>query len=125
MNKKWGFRYSKVIVWSIVIGILCFIPGNELKEIEINIPHFDKIIHFGLFFILGLTIRGLQSEKNHELVINLFMVFYAMIIEVIQHNFVPNRSGDVFDFIFDVLGLLVGVFMFKYLPKFTQRLLST
>jgi hypothetical protein len=43
------------LVWSVLILILCAIPGNSLPKSPLfNIPHFDKFVHAGLYFPLAI-----------------------------------------------------------------------
>ena len=59
-------KYYKVALWVIVIGVLCFTPGNEFREVKINIPHFDKFVHFCMFYILGLLIQSVSFPERKK-----------------------------------------------------------
>lgn len=116
-------RYLKLIIWIIIIGILCFTPGDDLKEVKINIPHFDKIVHFGMFYILSLFIRGiLKLDAKQQIRWVVFAVVYAGLIEIIQYYFIPLRNGDWVDLLADLIGLTIGWFSFTMYPKFMQRI---
>jgi len=91
-------RYLKLVIWIVVIAILCFTPGNELDVVKINIPYFDKMVHFAMFYILALFIRGIaQLSVKQRIRWIVFSVLYAGLIELVQFFFIPLRSGDWID----------------------------
>lgn len=118
-------QYYKIIFWIIIIGISCFTPGNEFKEVKINIPHFDKIVHFGMFYILGILIKGNKKITRKSLqYFLLYAICYAIIIEMIQHFYIPMRNGDMVDFFADFLGLSIGVITTRFYPNFAKKILQ-
>lgn len=122
---KFVKTYYKFLIWTIVIGVLCFTPGDEFREVKINIPHFDKIVHFGMFYILGLFIKAITLKVSNVFIqLVIVALVYAGLIEIVQHFFVPVRSGDIIDFIFDTVGLIVGIYTFNFYPNFAKEILK-
>ncbi len=124
-------RIIRNIIWIIIIFILCSIPGNKIPSTSfLSIPHFDKIVHFGLFFILAIfTISVLKRQTTwSNLAINittLFLVaFYGGLIELLQQNYFVSRSGDFIDFIADFLGGIVAISIYIPLKKQKDLLLN-
>ena len=81
---------------------------------DISIPYLDKIFHFSAFIVLSLFLdlsikRTLLSSKAALI----FLIFYALLIELAQY-FLPYRSAEFFDFISDLLGILVYLY---FAPK--------
>jgi VanZ family protein len=118
---KRALTHLKLVAWIIVIGILCFTPGDELNKVHINIPYFDKIVHFGMFFILASLIKGLYwknhiSSKVFYYYITLAVV-YGVIIEIVQALWINMRSGDFVDWLFDCTGIALAVITFRLWPK--------
>lgn len=117
--------FYKLLIWVAVIGVLCFTPGDEFKEVKINIPHFDKVVHFGMFYVLGLFIKAIQLKISNIIVqLTILALGYAGLIELIQQYFIPVRNGDIIDFIFDSIGLFVGIYTFTFYPNFAKRILK-
>lgn len=115
------FKYWRSILCSIVIVILCFIPGDELAQPEFDIPFFDKIAHFYFYFFLSLIIQY-EVKNKIRLKHYCFIFIYAMalggLIEIVQENFIIERSGSFFDLIADLLGTGIAfMFNFKHLKK--------
>lgn len=114
-------NYIKLPVWLIIMGFLCFTPGNEINKVHINIPHFDKIVHFTMFFILAFLIEGLYwknliTNRTFKLYLALALV-YGVLIEIIQYKWIYMRSGDWVDWLFDCIGLVVSVWLFRFWPE--------
>jgi VanZ family protein len=116
--------YYKIIIWLLVIAYLCFAPSDGFKKVNIPIPHIDKFVHFIMFYILGVFLQAatFQNLKTRNTLFIAFLI-YGLLIEIIQHYMIASRNGDVIDFLFDSLGLIVGIFSFIFYPKFIRGLL--
>ncbi len=124
-------RLLRNIIWAVIIFILCSIPGDTLPSAPlIEIPHFDKLVHFGMFFIMAVFII---SELNYQTKWNqlkialttlIIAAVYGGAIEILQQNFFVNRSGDYIDFIADSLGAAAAIPAFPFLKKQKDLLLS-
>ena len=71
----------------------------------------DKVLHFLMFFSLSLWSCFVFSKERIKLFL-FFLIFYGLMLELIQMAFFPLRSFDRMDWIFDALGVLVGFFTF-------------
>ncbi len=92
---------------------------NE-KVSEIYIPHIDKWVHGIIFFILIYLWQWyFYKHEKHNLsavtitILLVIIMVYGIIIEVFQELSPVTRSGDVFDFLADLLGALLGILVFK------------
>jgi len=119
------------ILWAVIIFILCSVPGDSLPHTSmIQIPYFDKMVHFGLFFIMGiLLISELKYQTNlgtSSIIIIVFAIVavYGGSIEVLQEHFFINRSGDFWDLCADIAGGLCSVPMYAILKKQKDLLLN-
>ncbi|TVQ95176.1 MAG: hypothetical protein EA393_00055, partial [Bacteroidetes bacterium] len=56
------------IVWTIVIFFIIAIPGSSIPESPLFlIPHFDKIIHAAIYFLLGLLLTyGFAKQRDKK-----------------------------------------------------------
>jgi VanZ family protein len=110
------------LIWSVFILILCAIPGDSLpSKAFLNIPHFDKIVHAGLYLPYAFLIAMLFSlSKNVKLrkagpLITLLIVFvYGGLIELMQEYLFIHRSGSFTDLLADLTGGIGGL-LFYYL----------
>lgn len=120
------------IIWAIVIFVLCSIPGNELPKTSlITIPHFDKIVHFGMFFIMGIFLIAelkIQTQLKRHFVIGIVLLLiaaYGGLIEYLQQNHFVNRSGDHIDLFADITGGVFAIIMYPWLKKQKDLLLNS
>ena len=113
---KFLLKYWKSIIISIIITFLCFIPGNEISQPKLKIPHLDKFVHFGFYFALSFIIQyELQNKiklKNY-LYIFIYSIFLGGLIEIVQKYIISSRGGDLYDLFADLLGALFAFFVYK------------
>ena len=120
-------QYYKFGLWVFIIAYLCLAPADEFKKVHITIPYFDKMVHFGMFFILGLFI-GAKKEYQLAATIYSWQIYFAAIygglIELAQSYLTTTRKGDWIDWLADLIGLALGIWMVKILPTRVIRLLA-
>ena len=96
------------------ISFSAFSPSDT----DESIANLDKLMHFSAFFILSLLLDlSLKSDLMVNKIFLSFLVTYAGLIEIIQY-FLPYRSAEILDFIFDLLGILVYLY---FAPKIVSR----
>lgn len=82
----------------------------------------DKWVHLGFFAMLvwlwarGLGVSGRKSMTG----LAIAAVLYGLMVEVIQHQFVVNRSFDLLDLVADSAGIMAGAAMTR-MPGFRSR----
>ena len=83
-----------------------------------SILYLDKIVHFLAFLILTFLLDiSLRDPINVQKYAILFLITYAGFIELVQY-FIPSRSPGIFDFLSDLLGILVYLY---FAPKIYIR----
>lgn len=106
------------------IWTLCLVPPADL-EIP-AIVNGDKVFHFLTFGILNLMMiyalvrqtryKGLRRQAYW--VGTLYCAVNGVLIELVQHWAVKNRSGDWLDFVSDLAGaLLLGLLYFPLMGR--------
>ena len=111
-------NYRKPVVWFIIMCYLLFIPAGQLpSEPFLKIPHFDKIVHFSMFFILCLlTFRPVKLlTPNFYFWTPLLILVIAAFLESIQHKLSASRHTDIYDFFANSAGLLAATIFFRYI----------
>lgn len=110
--------FVKPIIWLTIIFYGLFIPSSSLpKKPFMAIPHFDKMVHFGLFFVfcLLLFVPFKKLKTNYMLTAPLIAIILSAILEITQHIISPTRSSNFFDFMANTTGILASVIVFHYL----------
>lgn len=124
--KKQNLLLGVSFIWMAVIFILCTMPSQEIPNPGINLPHLDKVVHFGMFFILSLLMRqGFECWKYRNLktiyVITIGVsLLYGGLIEILQYSFF-NRGGDVWDLLADIAGAAAGCLLYPTARKLKDR----
>ncbi len=108
--------FWKPFLWLAIICYLLFIPANDLPTgFFFRIPHFDKIVHFTLFFVFCLfLLRPLKRlQFKHYIIAPLISIISSGLLEFIQHTLSNSRSSDIYDFLANSIGVLASVLFFK------------
>jgi len=105
LKKTLLFFYENWKIYTFLIFvIITFLSLYPLKQ-QPSIPGTDKIHHLIAYSALTICI-GLRKPSNYILLI-LFFSFYSGLIEIIQPYI--NRFGEIEDFLFNNLGILIGL----------------
>ncbi len=95
-----------------LISLYSFFAPFEDDGPEI-FPHLDKISHFFIFFLMTVFLIVGRLKKNYAVI---FCVLYALFTEIIQ-IFLSYRTGSIFDFVSDILGISFAIFFIFFLKK--------
>lgn len=119
--------YWPAIGWLILATVAFCVPGSSLPKNDwLGKIYADKWIHIGLFsvmvFLWCAPLLNRQTQKPlNRLFIGTAIVFfsYGVLIELIQHFFISNRSFDWGDIGADAVGCLIGFFFSQWQWKTT------
>jgi len=101
-------------------GLIFYVSSQPLPEAPVQIPYIDRVAHFFEYAVFGyLAYRAFSQLKSKA--IKKHLIFTTIIISVLYafsdelHQFyVPGRVMNVSDFIFDVLGAGIIIFILRY-----------
>lgn len=122
LSKTLKYAWPAFIIYCVIFYLCCMFAPSEV-DIDVEVPHFDKVVHYFMYF--GLTgisaIYYIYDKKGNidikKLIIGAFLIpiIYGGLIEVIQDNFIEGRGGDWYDFWADTLGSVSGLLVaFRY-----------
>jgi hypothetical protein len=119
---RWKFfRHKSVaIIWLVITCILFFLPGSDFPQKNwLDQVHFDKWVHVGLFAVLLFLWRSSfdSSVSRYTSLLFLCALAYGLAVEFIQKYFASNRSFDLFDVLFDMIGSALGLFVWSRVYK--------
>ena len=102
----------------IMLAIFIQSSIGKLSLPDVGIEWFDKIVHFFIYGLLGLlTVHGLKHashqllQKHYLWISTLICIFFGATDEIHQF-YVPGRFASVWDWIADILGILVFVLVY-------------
>jgi len=108
--------FWKPFIWLALICYGLFLPAQDLPvKTLLSIPHFDKMVHFILFFGLCLLFfKPFKKIKMSYLVLApATSVLLAAILELIQHSISSTRSSNIYDFFANTAGIVVSIFFYS------------
>ena len=109
LSSPWFF-----LGYFLLINILFYLPGSAFpKDNILTRIYFDKWVHLGIFAALVFLWRSafhFRFRGYHALILLAAMV-YGMLVELIQDRWVTNRSYDPYDFLADVAGSFLGLYV--------------
>jgi len=109
------FQFWKPIIWLAIICFGLFMPANELpKQAFINIPHFDKLVHFSLFFgLCVLLFRPFKKLKlKHYYLAPATSIFLGLFLEASQQLISATRSSNFYDFLANLAGIASAILFY-------------
>ncbi|RIH63723.1 hypothetical protein D1164_18390 [Mariniphaga sediminis] len=110
--------FFKPLIWLALICYGLYIPASGLpKKPFLDIPYFDKIVHFGLFFVFCLFLfRPFKRLKmNYLFYAPALSLFLAAVLEAVQQTISSSRSSDFYDFLANSAGILASAIFFHFL----------
>jgi hypothetical protein len=127
------YQFSHYQLPAILVALLIFtgssIPGQSFPSWDIF--KFDKVIHFGLFFVFCFfTHRAVMFQDRfpflakHHLAASILLTILYGVIDEGHQAFVPGRTPDVLDLLADSAGagacaVIIWLWL-KYQPQAKQ-----
>ena len=102
------YLFPGSLIGYILYGDIGKQPNFITSPIGTSINH---LIYFFCLTILGLIIK---LDKNNFLN-KIYFIFSISIILELFHLFIPNRSFEYYDLFANLMGVLLGIFMYKIL----------
>lgn len=114
------FKYHwRAIAWILLIFIACLLPGKSIPEVSFfaRVPHFDKIVHFGMYFIFTLFLLAGFTRKYSKTSIKAYFISFiialccGLLIEMLQSC--VGRSCDLRDAIANTAGAITAIIFYQ------------
>jgi VanZ family protein len=128
-NKLTLIYIPLLIYWLALLAATSF-PVEYVPTVGIGDKFEHLFAYLGLTLLLNLTLifqnKYTLLKKRNSLFTFLIAGIYGGLDEIHQY-FIPGRSCELFDFIADLLGILLGIYLIKllmskydYLPQETN-----
>ena len=122
MRKKHLYAFA-FIGWMVFVTFSSLYSFEDSELSNLNIPYGDKVVHFIFYFVAAVlgSLFFIETKEEKSMLIRylkilaLSLIFFGIIIEVIQGTMTVNRSGDVFDALANSMGVILGI-----IANFTQ-----
>lgn len=120
--KKTGV-FFKSGVWMLCVLVLSVLPGSSLDSVSSMLfPHFDKIVHFGMYFTMTVLVlqafRKVRISFLQSAIYTFFISFaYGLLMEFFQEIFTRKRTGEIWDLLANLSGIILAILIFRLLNK--------
>jgi len=112
----------------VIFVLTCLLTPNEIPEMPDIIP-WDKLAHFGMFFVLSVVCYYDYFQLNDGNVRKgrwifwgfVIPVLYGASIELLQKYVFTGRSADIVDFLSDMIGSIVASILSIYMLNRKQK----
>lgn len=113
MNRvRWLSAERRAWLWPLVIAVLIFTASSRSSVAGPKIPHFDKVVHFSVYGLLGtLACRAMPGRRGAWWALAAVSA-YGATDEWHQH-FVPGRSTELADWVADTAGAAIAILMYR------------
>lgn len=111
MSVKHPFRWTAVFTYYAAVLYLLLTPADYYEGV--TFPYADKLAHLSLFLILGALLKHTSLSLR---AVMRWGIILAGISELLQ-RYTPTRTPDPFDFLVDVLGIILGAWFLRYAQK--------
>ena len=123
--KKFLFFYYRSLLVFLLILFASTIPANEVQKVTwFTFPNFDKLVHMGMYFCFSFVLifdilktKSDFSSAKIYLLSALTALIYGGLLEIVQGTLTKTRSADIFDFLFNAVGILLAVTLWMVLRK--------
>ena len=113
------------ILATLLIGILSLSAVPKLN-LELGIKSGDKYLHFiayfGLSTIWYFALRNRVQKKVFNFFVPLGLIFYGIILELLQSGITTYRTGDIYDVLANTAGIIVGLVLFNRIIKWYRTI---
>jgi VanZ family protein len=120
MQNQLNRRYFYPLIWYGLIIYASVTPSNKLPEFKL-FPHFDKVVHFGIYFGLAVLLTAALVQKAKYMRsyfwAGVFSFASGVAFEIIQKFLTTTRSGEMADIVFNTLGTVVGLLFYHFAIK--------
>jgi hypothetical protein len=106
-EKTTSRRTGRAWLWLFVVVVTVHLAALYWPRVSVQGPvaWTDKVVHVTLFAVPAL-VGLLAGVRPAYLLVPLAL--HAPVSELLQHAVLPNRSGDVWDAVADLSGVVVG-----------------
>lgn len=103
------------IIWMVIIVSISVMPGSGIPKV--NIPFADKLVHFGIYFVLSiLLLYGFREQYGFRwvrfimaLLVWAIATLWGTLMELIQYQLTESRHFEYLDILANIIGSLFGI----------------
>ena len=100
-----------VLALALLLNIGFYLPSLPSSTPGAGIPGIDKAVHLLVFALTVFALGRVLAPRGRFPIgwVVIAALVHAVLIELVQLVALPQRSGDVLDLLFDVVGIGLGL----------------
>ncbi len=122
-------QYKFSLVVAIIITILSLVNDSSLPKTGFfGIKNFDKLIHIVMYmslsyvFFIEQNLKKYKEQRSYKIqnwMVLILLIIMGGLIEIIQPH-ISNRSCDLYDFLSNTAGAILGYILYHSTKKFLK-----
>ncbi len=113
-DRRQRHRLLMAVIWTLVIMILCWLPGELVKRVEdesswFGVRGLDKVVHCAFFVIFTILWARVWSSRRRFAWIALGGFVLGVVTELVQLLPIVRRDAEILDVLTDAAGVLIGL----------------
>jgi VanZ family protein len=96
-----------------------YVHKNTWEQLKEGVFRRDKVSHFFAYTLLAiLLLMVLERYSNQSAMVKYLLtlgigIIFGAVIEQLQFEYIPGRDKELLDLIFNILGILAGIFIYN------------
>ena len=111
------------VVWFLVTILVIFSPNQQNQDLFLGSIPIRSIVHLILYWgLVHIWVCALKKQlkfgklkKNAFILVGIFALSLAVLSEAINYVYHLNGFFSLWNFLFDILGVLIGMLTFRLL----------
>ncbi len=122
-------QYKFSLVVAIIITILSLVNDSSLPKTGFfGTKNFDKLIHVVMYmslsyvFFIEQNLKKYKEQRSYKIqnwMVLILLIIMGGLIEIIQPH-ISNRSCDLYDFLSNTAGAILGYILYHSTKKFLK-----
>lgn len=114
------------ILVALIILYLSLASEQTFENVpSFNIPGFDKIVHFSMYFglmsVIILENRKLMKGNRNLFLMALIPFSFGVLMEILQATLTITRTGSIFDAMANLAGVIASVLLWLLIKPYIKE----
>ena len=115
--KKNIYKWIPAVLWGLLLAFLSLMPGKQGDFFLFNIPHIDKLAHFGMYAIWAFLVfyawhaNSTMKKASIMWLTALAGTSVGIFLELGQYATSMGRSLEIMDMVANALGAIGGSYL--------------
>jgi VanZ family protein len=114
------------LIIAVIILLLSLSGAESFGRMNIlGLRHADKVVHSLMYFVLTFVLlhqnRSIIDNSTKLLLLAIIPLLFGTLVEFLQSWLTTTRKGDVFDVLFNILGIVLAIIVWRLLGNRVKK----